>query len=104
MWGADWHFQGSSVCGLCLGLQCGDVSPGFHLGVQARECSLGELGLEALVGPGLSLAVQDLSWFGVESWAQGRQLWPGVPAGLVWGAQSRVLAPEFSLGSRKLGS
>lgn len=43
MWGTDRHFQESSVCSLCLGVQYGDVSSGFHLGVQAREYSLGSL-------------------------------------------------------------
>lgn len=43
VWGTHWHFQESSVCSLCVGVQYGDVSSGFHLGVQAREYSWGSL-------------------------------------------------------------
>lgn len=44
------------------------------------------------------------SWFGVQSWAQSRQLKPGVLDGLVRGVQSKVQAPEFSLGSHRYDS
>lgn len=37
----------------------------------------------------------------VQSWAQVVLLRPGVPPGLVWGTQSRVQSPEFSLGNIK---
>jgi hypothetical protein len=33
MWDTDCHFQESSVCRLSIGVQCGDVSLGFYLGV-----------------------------------------------------------------------
>lgn len=41
--GIDGLFQGSSGYRLCLVIHCGDFSPGFLLGVQARECGRGAL-------------------------------------------------------------